>query len=411
MRCRSGTFSDEISSTSVCRPHTDCASKGECVVHRGHHRRDNVCGTCAGNTTITDSTSNDTTGLHTSDGENSLGIENVFWIVLVVVVTLVLAIWSFVLYNINFREGRLISKKQFQLYNNRIMAELTRQKEAERIAFDLCQRVEEENIHLKNQVESEKGEVARLKDQITHFTTKNMSTYSFSRKPCGIAVIINNIHFEDMADRGGAEGDTGRLREAFESLSFTAMTFSDLDHSKMVATIKDQAKADHSNYDCFACCIMSHGTTGKVFSSDDVGLDICDLMKLFNANKCPSLKGKPKLFFIQASQGKKIQGKESIEGDLDATPGEDVPLNVICHDADFFLGLATVPGYVTKRGKDGAPYVLHLAQMLKVLGPMHSLSTIMAMVCDKMNDINDDKFGWISSNHSTLRKEVIFNVE
>ncbi|XP_078574173.1 caspase-3-like [Branchiostoma floridae x Branchiostoma japonicum] len=271
--------------------------------------------------------------------------------------------------------------------------------------------VEEENIHLKNQVESEKGEVARLKDQITHFTTKNMSTYSISRKPLGIAVIINNIHFEDMADRGGAEGDTGRLQEAFESLGFTVMTFSDLDHSKMVATIKDQAKADHSNYDCFACCIMSHGTTGKVFSSDDVGLDICDLMKLFNANKCPSLKGKPKLFFIQACQGRKTQGKESIEGDLDATPNDDVPLNVICHDADFFLGLAAVPGYVTKRGKDGAPYVHHLAEMLKVYGPTHNLSAIMAMVCDKMNEINDDKFGWISSNHSTLRKEVIFNTE
>ncbi|XP_078615396.1 caspase-10-like [Branchiostoma floridae x Branchiostoma japonicum] len=152
---------------------------------------------------------------------------------------------------------------------------------------------------------------------------------------------------------------------------------------------------------------MSHGTMGKVYSSDDVGIDICELMKPVNAKKCPSLKGKPKLFFIQACQGEKTQRKEGFDhGELDAKP---VPF--ICHEADFFLGLATVPGYVAKRDQDGAPYVHHLAKLLKDFGPTHDLSAIMAMVCDKMNDIHDDEFGWISSNHSTLRKKVVFNTK
>ncbi|CAH1274274.1 CASP10 [Branchiostoma lanceolatum] len=198
----------------------------------------------------------------------------------------------------------------------------------------------------------------------------------------------------------------GRLREAFESLGFTVVTFSDLDHANMVATMKDQGKADHSNYDCFVCCIMSHGTMGKIFSSDDVGIDICELIKPVNAKKCPSLKGKPKLFFIQACQGEKSQGREGFDGEHDAKP---VPF--ICHEADFFLGLATVPGYVARRDQDGAPYVHHLAKMLAEFGPTHDLSAVMAMVCDKMNEINDDKFGWISSNHSTLRKQIIFNTK
>ncbi|KAI8485244.1 Casp10p [Branchiostoma belcheri] len=174
----------------------------------------------------------------------------------------------------------------------------------------------------------------------------------------------------------------------------------------MVAAMKDQGKADHSNHDCFVCCIMSHGTMGKVFSSDDVGLDICELMKPVNVKKCPSLKGKPKLFFIQACQGEKYQGRESFDGDHDAKP---IPF--ICHEADFFLGLATVPGYVALRNPDGAPYVKHLAKTLRDFGPTHDLSAIMSMVCDKMNEVDAEKCGWISSNHSTLRKNLILKAK
>ncbi|XP_019617892.1 PREDICTED: caspase-3-like [Branchiostoma belcheri] len=253
------------------------------------------------------------------------------------------------------------------------------------------QKMEKENCQQKN-------EIKQLKKALNQ-----SSAYEMSSDTRGVAVIINNIRFEDMEEREGAERDTDRLREAFESLGFTARTFIDLDHAKMVATMKDQGKADHSNHDCFVCCIMSHGTMGKVFSSDDVGIDICELMKPVNAKKCPSLKGKPKLFFIQACQGEKILRTERFDNEHDVKP---VPF--ICIEADFFLGLATVPGYVARRDEDGAPYVKHLAKLLKEFGPTHDLFAIMAMVCDKMNEINDDKFGWISSIHSTLRKSLIF---
>ncbi|XP_078615388.1 uncharacterized protein LOC144884194 [Branchiostoma floridae x Branchiostoma japonicum] len=301
------------------------------------------------------------------------------------------------------------------------------QEQAKRNAIVLCRRLEEGNAHLKCQREADKRENARLKEVTVHLKNqreadmreigrlkKQISSannrgykYDMSRAPRGVAIIINNIHFEDMAYRNGAEGDTYRLREAFESLGFTTLVNQDLDNFGMWTVMKNQGKADHSNYDCFVCVIMSHGTMGKVYSSDDVGIDICELMKPVNAKKCPSLKGKPKLFFIQACQGEKTQRKEGFDhGEYDAKP---VPF--ICHEADFFLGLATVPGYVARRDQDGAPYVHHLVKLLKDFGSTHDLSTIMAMVCDKMNDINDDKCGWISSNHSTLRKKVVFNTK
>ncbi|KAI8488273.1 Casp10p [Branchiostoma belcheri] len=286
--------------------------------------------------------------------------------------------------NLNSKEEQL---QQVTTVNKSLQAALSREREAQKISINLSRRLEQENSHLK--------------EQISAYTS---GSYEMTSDPRGVAVIINNIRFEDMAERHGAERDTDRLREVFESIGFTVVTFTDLDHAKMVAAMKDQGKADHSNHDCFVCCIMSHGTMGKVFSSDDVGIDICELMKPVNAKKCPSLKGKPKLFFIQACQGEKTQGRESFDGNHDAKP---VPF--ICHEADFFLGLATVPGYVALRDpEDGAPYVKHLAKLLKDFGPTHDLSAIMAMVCDKMNEVDAEKCGWISSNHSTLRKNLIF---
>ena len=73
------------------------------------------------------------------------------------------------------------------------------------------------------------------------------------------------------------------------------------------------AREDHSNSDCLVCCISSHGdqneqlpnrSSQKYRMSDLVyGIDgvlyIRLITELFTDEKCPSLAGKPKLFFIQ----------------------------------------------------------------------------------------------------------------
>ena len=58
------------------------------------------------------------------------------------------------------------------------------------------------------------------------------------------------------------------------------------------------AKEDHSDADCFVCVILSHGTDGHVYGTNGrVSLD--SLIKPFKGDECPSLAGKPKLFFVQ----------------------------------------------------------------------------------------------------------------
>jgi len=76
------------------------------------------------------------------------------------------------------------------------------------------------------------------------------------------------------------------------------------------------ASENHDNYDCFVCCILTHGEklttkavpeskseptvfTKEVLYAKDAAFELNDLKKPFEADKCPSLAGKPKLFFVQ----------------------------------------------------------------------------------------------------------------
>ena len=62
-------------------------------------------------------------------------------------------------------------------------------------------------------------------------------------------------------------------------------------------------QVDHMPFNCFICCILTHGKLGKVYGTDGATVDIMELTSSFKGAKCKSLVGKPKLFFIQACQG------------------------------------------------------------------------------------------------------------
>ncbi|XP_066275463.1 caspase-3-like [Branchiostoma lanceolatum] len=259
---------------------------------------------------------------------------------------------------------------------------------------DTVRALESENERLRQELYRKRHEQVAAKD---HTRSK---TYEMSRKPRGLALIINNTKFLRLLERVGAEEDTDRVSSLFQRLDFDVVSHTNLDHAKMVDVFIQLGQADHSNYDCFVCCIMSHGTSSKVFSSNDVGIDICELMKHVKIERCPSLKGKPKLFFIQACQGEAVQGRA-----LDNDTHDSKQFSFMSHEADIFLGLSTVSGFVSKRNCDGAPYIRFLAEVFTEFGHKRELMTMMGMICDQMNS----QVGMVSSNHSTLTKDLYFS--
>lgn len=59
-------------------------------------------------------------------------------------------------------------------------------------------------------------------------------------------------------------------------------------------------KDDHSDYSCFVCCVLSHGEYGILYARDGK-YSTENLFTPFRGDACPSLVGKPKMFFIQVS--------------------------------------------------------------------------------------------------------------
>lgn len=61
------------------------------------------------------------------------------------------------------------------------------------------------------------------------------------------------------------------------------------------------AAEDHSDADCVAVIVLTHGDEKGMLVPQDshVMYNVDMLWKPFTADKCPTLAGKPKLFFIQ----------------------------------------------------------------------------------------------------------------
>ena len=52
---------------------------------------------------------------------------------------------------------------------------------------------------------------------------------------------------------------------------------------------------------CFVFVVMAHGACGYIFDRERKKVDISrDIISQFDAQSCPGLQGKPKLFIIQA---------------------------------------------------------------------------------------------------------------
>lgn len=132
--------------------------------------------------------------------------------------------------------------------------------------------------------------------------------YKMDRSTRGIAVIINNKNFlrssgMDRYPRNGTDVDRDCLVKLFKMLKFDVKIYNDRTRAEIRTITKEMATLNHSNYDAFIFSILTHGEEGVIYGTDGT-ISIRDLTAEFKYST--SLAGKPKLFFFQACQGKKI---------------------------------------------------------------------------------------------------------
>ena len=168
---------------------------------------------------------------------------------------------------------------------------------------------------------------------------------------------------------------------------------------------------------------MSHGMRGEVFCSDGVPLPIHLAQDMLR--KCKTLRGKPKLFFIQACRGHEEDQGLVIMSDR-SSPSQDPPAHVYppysVHTpstsrispthADFLYSYSTVEGYVSYRRSDqGSYYVRSLVEVFRERAAHDDVLGILTTVNRKVSEMQigyTKNFKQMPEYKSTLLKKLRF---
>ncbi|XP_070174292.1 uncharacterized protein [Littorina saxatilis] len=189
-------------------------------------------------------------------------------------------------------------------------------------------------------------------------------------------------------------------------MDFEVRYFENQTCEQMKTRIKSIQKEDHSNYDCFVCCISSHGNKTGVCGADDYTVNISELQEYVFSTQCPSLAGKPKVFFVDA-----CRGGEGQKGHYLAQSGAPARGVVITDKRDFFLSFVTIPDNVAYCNPDstkGSVYFYHLTRLLERYAKSKTLMHILHKLNEALTEESQGNKLQTAEYQSTLAKELRF---
>uniref|UniRef100_A0A098LZY0 Caspase-9 n=1 Tax=Hypsiglena sp. JMG-2014 TaxID=1550645 RepID=A0A098LZY0_9SAUR len=270
-------------------------------------------------------------------------------------------------------------------------------------------------------------------------TMDSEMVYPLNSEPCGYCLIINNVHFDKdtgLKRRLGSDIDRQRLEKRFRALHFEVLTKEDLTAQEIAQELQSLARCDHSGRDCCLVVILSHGCEsyhiqipGAIFGTDGQRIPVQKVVSYFNGSHCPSLRGKPKLFFIQACGGEeKDQGFEmeadtppgqrggnAVESDATPTPGPGGDCDELDAtaslptDSDILVCYPTFPGHVSWRDtQSGSWFIEALDQVLAEDAHLEDLTSILMKVGNIVADKVAGSYKQMPGHFNFLRKKFFF---
>lgn len=242
----------------------------------------------------------------------------------------------------------------------------------------------------------------------------NASEYNMRHRRRGHAVIFNHDVFETKhyAPREGSKIDVNNLCEKLCSLQFDVTVHDNLEYSEIRDTISKLAAADHSDADCVAVIVMTHGENGLLAPRDSSILYKVDLLwQPFTADKCPTLAGKPKLFFIQACRGNELDAGVKVRDrrtEHDSSSSFKIPTH-----ADFLIAYSSVQGFYSFRNKDtGSWFIQSLCEELNASDNLLQILTRTTRRVTQMESESDkiqyDRQKQVPSITSMLTRDLYF---
>ncbi|XP_028030458.1 caspase-1-like [Bombyx mandarina] len=208
--------------------------------------------------------------------------------------------------------------------------------------------------------------------------------YNMNHNNRGMAIIFNHEHFEihNLKSRTGTNVDSDSLSKVLRGLGFSVTVLHNLRAEDINRYIQQISEMDHTDNDCLLVAVLSHGELGMLYAKD-THYKPDNLWYYFTADKCPTLAGKPKLFFIQACQGDKLDGGITLsntETDGSSSSSYRIPIH-----ADFLIVFSTVPGYYSWRNTTrGSWFMQSLCEELRNYGTQRDILTLLTFVCQRV---------------------------
>ncbi|XP_029013413.1 caspase-6-like [Betta splendens] len=221
--------------------------------------------------------------------------------------------------------------------------------------------------------------------------------YEMNKRKRGVALIFNQqcFHFAlNLGERHGTEADCSNVKERLTALGFEVKVFNDLRQNDINNEIKEAAKADHSEADCFLVVFLSHGEKDYVYAKDKK-VKVKDITDKFKGTECESLVGKPKIFIWQACRGDKHDDPVAPCAAPDSEPtevGEAGAVYTLPAAADFIMCYSVAEGYYSYRHTlEGSWYIQDLCELLQKYGDSLEFTQLLTMVNRKVSMRSVDK--------------------
>lgn len=215
-------------------------------------------------------------------------------------------------------------------------------------------------------------------------TSKDAEFYNMNHRRRGKAFVFNHMNFDprlQLRPRNGTNCDRDNLRINLRQLDFEVEVYDDLPFKEIERILESAAMEDHSDADCILVTVLSHGELGILYASDQP-YKPDRLWSHFSADKCRSLAGKPKMFFIQACQGDQLDhGATMTRTETDAGASS----YKIPNHADFLIAYSTIPGFYSWRNTtQGSWFVQAFCHVIQREAHSRDLLSIMTRVCRKV---------------------------
>nr|UBY00367.1 caspase 1 [Bactericera trigonica] len=249
---------------------------------------------------------------------------------------------------------------------------------------------------------------------------KDSAEYNMSHPRRGRAIVFNHDEFQmdNMTPRPGSGADVKNLEAAFDALGFQVSVYTNPEFRDITEILSNLSQEDHSDADCLVITVLTHGLGERYLWANDMPYFVEKLWLPFTADKCRTLAGKPKIFFIQACRGTKLDGGVRLVSRANTETDAGVNAYKIPSYADFLIAYSTVEGFYSWRHpENGTWFIQCLCQELADSGSKLDLLSIMTRVSRRVAldmESYNDLLSWqhqqkqVPSINSMLIRDVIF---